>query len=179
MAKSVHDFSLNTLDGKPLRLADYAGKVMLLVNTASKCGLTPQYEGLQALHEELKGKGLAVVGFPCNQFGGQEPGSADEITGFCSTNYGIGFPLSEKIEVNGAGTHPLYQHLKDSAPPESGAVSEMLVGHLKKNFPENLIGNAIKWNFTKFLVDKQGRVVARFAPTVEPGEIKASIEKLL
>ena len=179
MAESVHDFSLNTLDGKPLRLADYAGQTLLLVNTASKCGLTPQYEGLQKLHDAYAAKGLAVVGFPCNQFGAQEPGSAAEIGEFCTRNYGVSFTLSEKIDVNGAAAHPLYKFLKSNAPTEEGELADRLKEHLTKNFPDFLKGGEIKWNFTKFLVDRNGRVVARFAPTTEPEQLKPAIEAQL
>ena len=179
MAESVHDFSLNTLDGKPLRLADYADKTLLLVNTASKCGLTPQYGGLQKLHDAYAGKGLAVVGFPCNQFGAQEPGSASEIGEFCKRNYGVSFTLSEKIDVNGAGAHPLYKFLKSNAPTEEGELADRLKEHLTKNFPDYLKGGEIKWNFTKFLVDRSGKVVARFAPTTEPEQLKPAIEAQL
>ena len=179
MAKSIHDFFLNSLGGKPMPLSGFAGRAVLLVKTASKCGLTPQYAGLQALYDEYNDRGLTVLGLPCNQFGAQEPGDAAEIGSFCATNYAVSFPLTEKIEVNGDGTHPLYQYLKDNAPPEIGEVSERMVEHLKKNYPENLLGTNIKWNFTKFLVDKQCKVVARFGSGVPPEELKPQIEALL
>jgi len=157
---SVYDFTANSLDGKPVSLRDYTGKVLLIVNTASKCGFTPQYEGLEALYQQYRERGLAVLGFPCNQFGAQEPGSADEIGSFCQKNYGVSFPMFEKIDVNGDGAHPLYRWLKSSA--------------------KGLLGSeAIKWNFTKFLVDRQGRVIDRFAPTTKPEDLKSNVEALL
>jgi glutathione peroxidase len=157
---SVHDFSANALDGKPVTLSDYAGKVLLVVNTASKCGFTPQYQGLEALYQKYRDRGLVVLGFPCNQFGAQEPGSAEEIGSFCEKNYGVSFPLFEKIEVNGDGAHPLYRWLKSNAKGVLGS-------------------EGIKWNFTKFLIDRQGQVVERFAPTTKPEDLQPSIEALL
>ena len=157
---SVYDFSANSLDGKPVALRDYAGKVLLVVNTASKCGFTPQYEGLEALYKQYQDKGLTVLGFPCNQFGAQEPGNAEEIGSFCQKNYGVSFPMFEKIDVNGDGAHPLYRWLKSSA--------------------KGLLGSeAIKWNFTKFLIDREGKVIDRFAPTTKPEDLKANVEALL
>ncbi|HEX4879451.1 MAG TPA: glutathione peroxidase [Limnobacter sp.] len=160
MAQGVYEFSSKTLDGKPLNLADYAGKVLLIVNTASKCGFTPQYEGLQALHTALKDDGLVVIGFPCNQFGRQEPGDESEIGAFCQKNYGVDFLMSEKVDVNGSEAHPLFKHLTSEA--------------------KGILGTeAIKWNFTKFLVRKNGEVFKRYAPTTKPEELKADIAKLL
>ena len=157
---SLYDFSAQTLDGKPAPLADYRGRVVLIVNTASKCGFTPQYEGLEALWRDYKDKGLTILGFPCNQFGAQEPGNAEEIANFCSLTYDVSFPMMAKIDVNGPQTDPLYAFLK----------------HEKKG----LLGSeGIKWNFTKFLIDKSGKVVARFAPTDTPQSLKGAIEKLL
>ena len=157
---SLYDFSAQTLDGKPAPLADYRGRVVLIVNTASKCGFTPQYEGLEALWRDYKDKGLTILGFPCNQFGAQEPGDAEEIANFCSLTYDVSFPMMAKIDVNGPQTDPLYAFLK----------------HEKKG----LLGSeGIKWNFTKFLIDKSGKVVARFAPTDTPQSLKGAIEKLL
>ena len=159
-AHGVHAFEARTLAGAPLHLADFAGKVLLIVNTASHCGFTPQYAGLQKLHETYGPRGLVVIGFPCNQFGAQEPGSAEEIGAFCTKNYGVSFPMFAKIEVNGPGAHPLYRHLKQAAP--------------------GLLGTeAIKWNFTKFLLDAEHRVVRRFAPTDTPQSLEAHIEPLL
>ncbi len=157
---SVHDFTVKDIRGKSVKLDRYKGKVLLIVNTASKCGFTPQYKGLEALYEKLKGKGLEILGFPCNQFGAQEPGTEDEIASFCEVNYGVTFPLFAKIDVNGKDAAPLYQHLKKAKP--------------------GLLGSeAIKWNFTKFLVDRDGSVVERYAPTVEPAALAADVEKLL
>jgi glutathione peroxidase len=157
---NVYDFSANTLDGKPVSLRDYAGKVLLVVNTASKCGFTPQYEGLEALYKQYRDRGLTVLGFPCNQFGAQEPGTADEIGSFCQKNYGVSFPMFEKIDVNGDGAHPLYRWLKSNAKGVLGT-------------------EAIKWNFTKFLIDRQGQVVDRFAPNTKPEDLKPEVEALL
>jgi glutathione peroxidase len=155
-----YDFTANTLTGQPKPLADYRGKVLLIVNTASRCGFTPQYAGLQALHEEYAGRGLVVMGFPSNQFGQQEPGDSNEIAAFCQLNYGVGFPMFEKVNVNGDGAHPLFKHLKSAAP--------------------GLLGSeAIKWNFTKFLVGRDGRVFKRYAPQTAPDELRGDIEKLL
>ena len=156
----VYDFAATALDGSPRPLADYRGKVMLIVNTASKCGFTPQYAGLEKLHDELADRGLAVLGFPCNQFGAQEPGDAAEIASFCSLTYDVKFPMFAKIDVNGAKTHPLYAWLKGQA--------------------KGLLGSrSIKWNFTKFLIDRDGRVAARFGPTVTPARLRAAVERLL
>ena len=152
-----YNFPVLSLHGKPIRLSDYAGQVVLVVNTASKCGFTPQYAGLEALYRRYKDRGLVVLGFPCDQFGHQEPGDEAEIQSFCSLNYGVSFPMFAKIEVNGAGAHPLYRYLKQAAP--------------------GLLGTeGIKWNFTKFLVDPQGRVVARYAPTDKPESLARDIE---
>ena len=157
---TVFDFSANGIDGAPVNLADYRGKVLLIVNTASKCGFTPQYKGLQKLFEQYRERGLEVLGFPCDQFGHQEPGSESEINSFCELNFGVSFPLFAKIEVNGSGTHPLFSHLKSEAP--------------------GLLGTeGIKWNFTKFLVNREGKVVGRYAPATAPDAIAADIEKLL
>jgi len=155
---TLYDFSVKTIDGKPQSLTDYQGHPMLLVNVASECGLTPQYEGLEKLYREFKDKGLVVLGLPCNQFGAQEPGSEAEIKQFCSLNYGVSFPLSSKLEVNGAGAHPLYAWLKG----ETG-------------------GADIQWNFEKFLIGKDGRVVKRYSPKTVPedGNLKADIRSQL
>ncbi len=160
MSDSIYDERVRTLDGAEKDLREYEGKVMLVVNTASKCGLTPQFEGLEQLHRQYKDRGLAVLGFPCNQFAHQDPGTNAEIGEFCMKNYGVSFQMHEKIDVNGSGTHPLYKRLKKEA---TGALGTEL----------------IKWNFTKFLVDKKGNVVKRYAPQTEPAEIAGDIEKLL
>jgi glutathione peroxidase len=160
MSSTIYDFSANTLSGKAASLKDYAGKVVLIVNTASKCGLTPQYKGLEELYKKYQGKGLVILGFPCNQFGKQEPGNASQITEFCEINYGVSFPMFEKIDVNGASTHPLYEFLKTEKPGVLGT-------------------KGIKWNFTKFLVDRQGHVVKRFAPATKPEQLENDIQRLL
>jgi glutathione peroxidase len=157
---SIYDFSAQDIDGKTRSLSEFRGKAMLIVNTASKCGFTPQYTGLQALHEKYADKGLAVLGFPCDQFGHQEPGDENEIKNFCSLNYDVSFPMFGKIEVNGNGAHPLFQHLKKEAKGLLG--SEM-----------------IKWNFTKFLVDKHGKVVRRYAPTDTPESIEKDLKAVM
>ena len=160
MSMSVYEFSAKRLDGNVEKLSDYCGQVLLIVNTASACGFTPQYAGLEALYEKLHGEGLTILGFPCNQFGAQEPGSEAEIGAFCQKNYGVTFPMFSKIEVNGANAHPLYKYLKDAKP--------------------GLLGTeAIKWNFTKFLIGKDGEPVARYAPNTKPEELEAPIRKLL
>lgn len=157
---SVYDFEATDIDGKPRKLDEFRGKPLLIVNVASKCGFTPQYEGLEALHRQYAPKGFAVLGFPCDQFGHQEPGDEKEIKEFCSLNYEVSFPLFAKVEVNGSGAHPLYQHLKSE---KSGVLGT----------------EGIKWNFTKFLVDSNGKVVKRYAPTDKPQAIAKDVEKLL
>ena len=157
---TAYDFSARTLDGQDQQLADYKGKAMLVVNTASKCGFTPQYTGLEKLWEAYKDQGLVVLGFPCDQFGHQEPGDADEIRNFCSLNYDVSFPLYEKVEVNGGAAHPLWKWLKQEKPGLLGMES-------------------IKWNFTKFLIDKNGRVVKRYAPTDTPEKIEKDLASVL
>jgi glutathione peroxidase len=159
-ASTVYEFSAQTIDGKTRTLADYKGKVLLVVNTASQCGFTPQYKGLEQVYQQFKGRGFAVLGFPCNQFGAQEPGPESEIAEFCEMNYGVTFPLFAKIDVNGDGAHPLFKHLKSAAPGVLGSES-------------------IKWNFTKFLVGKDGNVIARYAPNTKPEDLVAEIEKAL
>jgi glutathione peroxidase len=159
---NAFDFQATALDGTPVDLAQYRGKVLLIVNTASKCGYTPQYQGLETLYRELhsRGPGFEVLGFPCDQFGHQEPGSEAEIGAFCEKNYGVSFPMFAKIEVNGDQAHPLWRHLKAEAPGVLGT-------------------EGIKWNFTKFLVGRDGKVVHRYAPQTKPEEIAGDIEKLL
>jgi len=170
-ANTVFDFEADPLaptpastsDASPTKLADYRGRVLLIVNTASQCGFTPQYAGLEKLYRLYKDRGLVVLGFPCNQFGAQEPGSAATIGAFCEKSYGISFPMFAKIDVNGHNAHPLYQYLKKQKPGLLGPIG----------------GGAIKWNFTKFLVDRNGRVVARYAPSTNPESLAGDIEKLL
>lgn len=159
-ATSLYDIEVKDISGQSRPMADYKGKVLLIVNTASKCGFTPQFEGLQGLYSDLKGKGLEVLGFPCNQFLNQDPADESAISQFCSLNYGVDFPMFSKIEVNGPNTHPLYQFLKSEA--------------------KGLLGSEkIKWNFTKFLVNREGQVVRRYPPTAKPEAIRGDIEKLL
>ncbi|TAK88760.1 MAG: glutathione peroxidase [Aquabacterium sp.] len=157
---SVYDFEAQTITGESVKLDQYRGKVLLIVNTASKCGFTPQFEGLEKLWQEQGAKGLAVVGFPCNQFGSQDPGNNGEIASFCQLNYGVSFPMMAKIDVNGPNAHPLYQWLVKEAPGILGTKS-------------------IKWNFTKFLIGRDGRVLGRYAPTDTPKGLLADIEKAL
>lgn len=157
---TVYDYSARRLDGHDESLSAYRGQVLLIVNTASRCGFTPQYAGLESLYEKLHGDGLTILGFPCNQFGAQEPGGEAEIGQFCLKNYGVSFPMFAKIEVNGEDAHPLYKYLKDAKP--------------------GLLGSeAIKWNFTKFLIDRSGEPVARYAPQAKPEELEAPIRMLL
>jgi glutathione peroxidase len=157
---TVHDFTVRTIEGAEQSLGDHRGKVLLIVNVASRCGLTPQYTALEALQRKHAARGFSVLGFPCNQFGGQEPGTEAQILEFCTLNYEVSFPMYGKVEVNGEGTHPLYAHLKSAAPGLLGSES-------------------LKWNFTKFLVDREGRVVRRYAPTDSPESIEKDIEALL
>ena len=157
---SVHDHHARAIDGRDVALAEYAGRVLLIVNTASRCGFTPQYAGLEALHREYGPQGFAVLAFPCNQFGAQEPGSEAEIGAFCSRSYQVSFPLFAKVEVNGAGTHPLFAFLKAQKKGVLGSES-------------------IKWNFTKFLVDRAGQVRERFAPARKPEDLRPAITGLL
>jgi glutathione peroxidase len=157
---TVHDYSARAIDGSERPLRDFAGKVLLIVNVASKCGFTPQYTGLEALQRKFADRGFAVLGFPCDQFGHQEPGNEDEIRNFCSLNYDVTFPMFAKIEVNGSAAHPLYEHLKSAA--------------------KGILGTeGIKWNFTKFLVDRSGQVVRRYAPNDKPESLQQDIEALL
>ncbi|CAL8474275.1 glutathione peroxidase [Caballeronia sp. S22] len=158
--EGIYGFSAETLDGATVGLDTYRDKVLLIVNTASECGFTPQYKGLQEIYQQFSARGFEVLGFPCNQFGKQEPGDAGQIGAFCEKNYGVTFPMFAKIEVNGANAHPLYKYLKDKEP--------------------GLLGiEAIKWNFTKFLVDRKGSVIKRYAPQTKPESITEDIEKLL
>ncbi|MEX1666305.1 glutathione peroxidase [Zhongshania arctica] len=156
---TLYDFEISSLQGKPLDLSAYKNKVVLVVNTASKCGLTPQYEGLQALYDTYQDKGLVILGAPCNQFANQEPGDANTIEGSCLMNYGVSFPITEKIDVNGKNAHPLFAYLKKAAP--------------------GTISNTVKWNFTKFLIGKDGVAIKRYAPTTKPESLVADIEAAL
>ena len=156
---SLYEFTMKSIRGKDVDLDQYRGNVVLIVNTASKCGLTPQLEGLQKLYDQYQAQGLEILGFPCNQFGKQDPGSDEEIESFCDLNYGVTFPMFSKIDVNGKNEHPLYTWLKD----QQGGI----------------LGDSIKWNFTKFLIDREGNVVERFAPQTEPADLVDDIEKLV
>ncbi len=162
-SEAVYAFSIETLDGRAASLADFKGKVLLIVNTASQCGFTPQYAGLETLYRTYRERGFAVLGFPCNQFGAQEPGTAADIDAFCEKNYRVSFPMFAKIDVNGEKAHPLYRFLKREKPGLLGPLG----------------GGAIKWNFTKFLVNRHGQVVARYASTTKPESLTKDIEKLL
>jgi len=159
MTKSVYDFSVKTIDNEEISLSDYEGKVLLIVNVASKCGYTPQYEGLEKLYQKYKDRGFEILAFPCNQFGGQEPGTNEDIKAFCSNIYNVTFPLFDKIDVNGDEAHPLYKYLRNAKPGIMGTTS-------------------IKWNFTKFLIDKNGFPVERFGTTTTPESLDSEIEKL-
>lgn len=157
---SIYDFSATSIKGESISFDTYKDKVLLIVNTASQCGFTPQYKGLQAIYDQYKNQGLVILGFPCNQFGQQEPGNADQIQSFCEINFGVSFPLFQKIEVNGSNAHPLYQYLTKAAPGILGT-------------------EGIKWNFTKFLVDRSGKVVKRYPPTTKPEDLAKDIQALL
>jgi glutathione peroxidase len=154
-----YNLEADTLSGKIVSMKDFEGKAVLVVNTASKCGLTPQYEGLEKLYQEYRDQGLVILGFPCNQFGKQEPGSAEDIQEFCQVNYGVSFPMFAKVDVNGSNAHPVFQYLKSKL--------------------GGLLGSSIKWNFTKFLIDREGRPVKRFAPTIQPHKMERAIRKVL
>jgi glutathione peroxidase len=180
---TVYDFTTKTIDGKPQTLGAYKGKLALIVNVASKCGLTPQYKGLEELYRKYEDKGLVILGFPCDQFGNQEPGTESEIQEFCSLNYDVSFPMFSKVEVNGPGADPLYVYLRGEQPGETPTAAEIdtnpLYKFLNDAMPDNLKGGAVKWNFTKFLVGRDGKVLKRFEPTVTPEQIDAEIQKLL
>lgn len=179
MNSAIYDIPVNRLDGQPTTLAPYRGQVLLVVNVASKCGLTPQYEGLQKLHSEYQAQGLNVLGFPANDFGAQEPGSNDEIQEFCTTTYGVDFPMFSKIVVTGDGKHPLYQHLTTIAPQTAGR--ENMENRLRGFKREPTQPPEVVWNFEKFVIGRDGEVVARFSPDVAPDspEIKQAIEAAL
>lgn len=180
---TIYDFKAKDIDGNEVSLSEYKDKVLLVVNTASKCGFTPQYEDLQALYLEYKDQGLEILGFPSNQFKAQEPGNSDETKAFCTLNYGVTFPLFEKTDVNGDHAHPVYNYLKESVAydgmdlthPTNKAIDSIL----KESYPEFATGNAIRWNFTKFLVDKNGIVLKRFESSVEPRDLVEHIKPLL
>lgn len=176
---TIHDFSVTTADGGTTSLSEYAGRVVLIVNVASKCGYTPQYAGLEALYQDERANGLEILGFPCNQFGDQEPGTDTEIQQFCSLNYGVSFPVFGKLEVNGPNADPLYTYLRAQDPGDFGPESGSLYDHVKETSPDSLGTDDVKWNFTKFLVGRDGEVVKRFETTVTPEEIKPVVADLL
>ncbi|AOH53784.1 glutathione peroxidase [Peribacillus muralis] len=178
----IYDFSAERINGKEVSLEQYKGQVLIVVNTASECGFTPQYEDLQKLYDRYKDKGLNILGFPCNQFGAQEPGQNEEVETFCQLNYGVSFPLFNKVDVRGSQAHPLFPYLTDQAPftgLENKPGGKMLQAMLQTEHPEFLIDDSIKWNFTKFLIDRDGNVVKRFESVEAPFEMEGAIEKLL
>lgn len=180
---SIYDFKVKKIDGAEISLEEFKGKVLLIVNTASKCGFTPQYEGLENLYKKYNSKGLEILGFPCNQFADQEPGDNNEVKNFCQINYGVTFPLFEKIDVRGTTANPLFKYLSETKPFKGFNLNhsngKVLNDFLHEKLPEYLEGDSIKWNFTKFLIDRNGNVIDRFEPTTEPNELKKEIEKLL
>jgi glutathione peroxidase len=176
----THDFTVDTADGSTQRLSDYAGKVLLVVNTASKCGLTPQYEGLEQLYKDYSNQGLEVLGFPSNQFMGQEPGTNEEIQEFCSTEFGVTFPVFAKIDVNGEDAHPLWSYLRAADPGDFTAeTAPGMYQHIAKTRPEAIGTDEVKWNFTKFLIGRDGEVIRRYEPTVQPEQLRGDIETAL
>lgn len=180
---SVHQFEVENIKGEKVSLEQYKDKVLLIVNTASKCKFTPQFDDLQKIYSEYEEKGLEILGFPCNQFGEQELGTSEEATSFCQINYGVKFPIFAKIEVNGDNAHPLFQYLKKQAPfkgfDENNVQAKLLKMMIADKNPEWLVGDEIKWNFTKFLVDKNGNVLRRYEPTVEMEQVEKDIQQLL
>ena len=176
---STHDFTATTADGTDVPLSDYAGKVLLIVNVASKCGLTPQYEGLESLYRDEAGHGLEILGFPCNQFKGQEPGTDEEIQDFCKTTYDVTFPVFAKIDVNGGDADPLYEYLREQAPGDWGPRYGDFYNRLSPLRAEAEGTDEVKWNFTKFLIGRDGTVIKRYEPPVPPADIKADLENYL
>lgn len=180
---SIYQMNLKDIDSNPVAMDNFKGKVLLVVNTASKCGFTPQYEDLQKLYERYNAKGFEILGFPSNQFKEQEPGNSAEVKNFCAINYGVSFPLFEKTDVRGKDAHPLFQHLVSQAPfegfDESNAMGRILKEITENQYPEYLNDDSVKWNFTKFLIDRNGNVVQRFEPLVAPFDMEPAIESLL
>lgn len=180
---SIYDFKAKNIDGEEISLEKYKGKVLIIVNTASKCGFTPQYKDLQKLYEKYNAKGLEILGFPCNQFGEQEPGKNDEVKTFCEVNYGVAFPMFEKIDVRGKDAHPLFKYLTENTPFQGFDLNDpsakFLNNVIKEKYPEYLIGDSIKWNFTKFLIDREGKIIGRFESPVDPIDLTPYIENLL
>ena len=179
----VYDFNAKNIDGEEIKLEEYRGKVLVIVNTASKCGFTPQFSDLEKLYQKYNKEGLEILGFPCNQFADQEPGNNNEVKSFCQINYGVTFPMFEKIDVRGVDAHPLFKYLTSEAKYEgmdqSTPSGRMLYAFLSEKLPEYLVGDSVKWNFTKFLIDRDGNVVKRFESPVEPMDMEKDIEKLL
>ncbi|MGG4034761.1 glutathione peroxidase [Paenibacillus cisolokensis] len=180
---SIYDFPVETITGEKTTLAPYRGKVLIIVNTASQCGFTPQYAGLQQLHEEYKERGVEILGFPCNQFGGQEPGTNADVQQFCQTNYGVTFPMFAKTDVRGENAHPLFIFLTRQAPFKGFNLdnprAKKMNDFLKEQMPDLYEGDGIKWNFTKFLIDREGNVIGRFESPDDPQDMKPAIEQLL
>ncbi|WP_419875665.1 glutathione peroxidase [Candidatus Pristimantibacillus sp. PTI5] len=180
---SIYSYGLETLQGEQQSMEQYKGKVLIVVNTASKCGFTPQYADLQKLYGEYKDQGLEILGFPSNQFGEQEPGANSDVQSFCQMNYGVTFPLFDKTDVRDETAHPLFNYLTEQAPfkgfDTSAPSGKMLNAFLEEKLPHYLEGNSIKWNFTKFLIDREGNVIKRFESTDEPFDMRAEIERLL
>lgn len=180
---SIYNIPLETIQGQAANTSDYEGKVLIVVNTASKCGFTPQYEGLEALYKKYQAQGLEILGFPSNQFGGQEPGDHAEVESFCQINYGVSFPLFAKTDVKGSDTHPLYKTLIQAAPFQGFNTDDQagarFQGMFEQRMPHELTTDDVKWNFTKFLVDRQGQVVRRYESYETPASMTADIEKLL
>jgi glutathione peroxidase len=179
LTMSVYDFSVRAADGGTLGLDAYKGNVLLLVNVASKCGFTPQYEGLEALYQDTKDRGVQVLGFPCNQFGDQEPGTDADIQQFCSTTYNVTFPVLSKVDVNGPDADPLYAYLRTEAPGDFGPDNGFLFQHVQKTRPEAIGTDEVKWNFTKFLVGRDGNVIRRYESTATPEDIRSDLDALL
>lgn len=179
---SIYNYDYTSIENKPVQLSEYRGKVLLVVNTASKCGFTPQYKGLEELYQKYRGQGFAVVGFPCNQFMEQEPGDEQAISEFCSVRYGVTFPLSKKVDVRDENAIPLYRYLTAQKGFEGlgkGMKAKAMELMLKGRYKDGFSDPQIKWNFTKFLIDREGNVISRYEPTVEPKAIAGDIEKLL
>jgi glutathione peroxidase len=183
IAMSIYELYVEKTNGTQVPLANYRGKALLIVNTASKCKFTPQFDDLQKLYGKFQEQDFEILGFPCNQFGAQEPGSNEEAASFCQINYGVQFPIFAKVKVNGGEAHPLFQYLKSEAPfagfDESNMPARLLKMMISEHNPEWLIGDSIKWNFTKFLIDQEGRIVQRYEPTDELEHIQAKLEELL
>ncbi|OPX46021.1 hydroperoxy fatty acid reductase gpx1 [Ruminiclostridium hungatei] len=180
---NIYDFKAKTIDGREISLDKYKDKVVIIVNTASKCGFTPQYEDLQKLYDKYRDRGVEILGFPSNQFAGQEPGSDEDINNFCTLNYGVDFQMFSKLEVRGPNAHPLFEYLTGQAPFKgfdmTHSLGKKLKGLLEEKFSETLSGDSIKWNFTKFLIDRNGNVAGRYEPTTSPLDMEGEIEKLL